>query len=82
MPSASPRRDPVKFGLLPTSTTTTTEDDAEIVHIVCCDYDVAICGTDVSAVGWVSVEVEPTCLVCVDLDRFGCENEFCRNEGW
>ncbi|WFE41920.1 hypothetical protein [Micromonospora sp. WMMD998] len=34
------------------------------VHVVCCDPNEALCGTNVSALLGVPDDVEPTCVLC------------------
>jgi hypothetical protein len=46
------------------------QDTDDLNHIVCCDDDLALCGTDVSAAHW--SEDETDCLVCLDLELAPC----------
>ena len=41
---------------------TGTED--ELIHVVCCDPDVAMCGMDVSGYRWVPHDEPATCELC------------------
>lgn len=49
----------------------TSTGDSELEHLVCCDPDTALCGTDVSASPWGSgrdsVAPEDQCIVCYEL---------------
>lgn len=47
-------------------------DDDVFTHVVCCDPDVALCGSDVSDVAWVDEDEEATCVVCADLEEHTC----------
>lgn len=52
----------------------TSSDDADLVHIVCCDPNkVAMCGFAeiVRQVPW-GCYGPRDCVVCADLDRVGC----------
>ena len=44
--------------------------DDDIVHITCCDDDLALCGTDVSDCD--DSDDDETCVVCVDLANAPC----------
>lgn len=65
--------------------TAVTDDGPDLLHVFCCDPDVALCGTDVR-----DCEVEPPversdmsdCVVCLDLEeRDGyCQAAHC--SGW
>ncbi|MEU4173265.1 hypothetical protein AB0F46_41305 [Streptomyces sp. NPDC026665] len=52
----------------------TTDTAADESHVVCCDDDVALCGTDVEALNWIDEDVEPTCAVCRELRGKPCRN--------
>ena len=39
----------------------------ELFHIICCDDDIALCGTDVSKMAETEPDGEPHCVVCEDL---------------
>jgi len=41
-------------------------------HVVCCNPDTALCGTDVADGSWVEDDVETTCVVCRDLEGQDC----------
>lgn len=46
-------------------------DGDDLEHLVCCDENTALCGTDVSASawgpGWENVAPEEKCVVCYEL---------------
>lgn len=48
------------------------------VHATCCREedpgDVALCGTEVAG-EWMSRDVSPTCVVCIDLDEADCDDD-------
>lgn len=41
-------------------------------HVVCCNPDIALCGSDVADVDWVSNDAEATCVVCAELEELPC----------
>lgn len=45
--------------------------DDEILHIVCCDENLALCGADATTLTW-SCDGLP-CLVCHDLEKLPAE---------
>jgi hypothetical protein len=51
-------------------------DDDELIHITCCNDDVALCGTDVSDApvkGWDTYPDPDDCIVCEEIDNTtGC----------
>lgn len=51
---------------------TATHDGDDEVHVVCCRPDVALCGSDVTALAWVDDDAEATCVVCADLEGLPC----------
>lgn len=59
----------------PEETRPGTEDGA-LEHLVCCDEDAALCGADVSEVGWGPgwdvVPPQDKCVVCLEMDEFVC----------
>ncbi|MFI6249004.1 hypothetical protein [Streptomyces sp. NPDC051016] len=50
----------------------TSDDAADETHVVCCNRDLALCGSDVTELPWVGDEVEATCVVCRDLEGQPC----------
>lgn len=42
------------------------------IHVYCCDIDVGLCGTDISALPVLADGVPATCVVCADLDGGPC----------
>lgn len=50
--------------LAPEAAETDTDDDG-LTHLVCCNEDIALCGTDVSGTVFVCVDVAIDCVVCL-----------------
>lgn len=45
----------------------------ELDHIVCCQEDIAICGTDTSGLPWTwGMRDGRACIVCADLEPLPC----------
>lgn len=61
--------------LTETVTTTSTDDDA--VHVVCCDPDMALCGTPVPGGNWVAVTTPTDCPLCALAEDMPCGNPDC-----
>ncbi|MFF0597868.1 hypothetical protein [Streptomyces antibioticus] len=57
--------------IAPEPVTTLAPADDE-VHVVCCNPDVALCGTDVAGLPWGDGDEETTCIVCRDLEHQNC----------
>jgi hypothetical protein len=55
---------------VPAPAASSTGDD--LCHLVCCDDDRALCGTDVTDSSWTDDDDETTCVVCHDLDGLPC----------
>lgn len=53
--------------LLDTRPQIAAEDDPGTYHLVCCEPDTALCGTDVSDIPYGPLEDEQWCAVCWDL---------------
>ncbi|MET9081413.1 hypothetical protein ABZX77_05830 [Streptomyces sp. NPDC004237] len=53
----------------PVTSRDTADDET---HVVCCNREVALCGTDVADLPWVGDEEEATCVVCRDLEGQPC----------
>lgn len=47
-----------------------TPDDE--THVVCCNTEIALCGSDVAGTPWVGQGQETTCVVCRDLEGKPC----------
>jgi hypothetical protein len=58
-----------KIDTQPTVSPTAWDDD--LIHLVCCDEYLALCGADLTHVGWVDDE-EPVCPLCVLADDDTC----------
>jgi hypothetical protein len=56
----------VNAQVAPTINPASTGSD-ELNHIYCCDPDIALCGTDISADNEVDLDVA-NCVVCLDLE--------------
>jgi hypothetical protein len=56
----------------PEPTTVDTAPDDGLTYVVCCDDDIALCGTAVADLDWIDEDVEPTCVVCRELDGKPC----------
>jgi hypothetical protein len=52
--------------------TTDAVADEGLSHAVCCDDNVALCGTDVADVQWIDDDGDATCVVCRELDGQPC----------
>jgi hypothetical protein len=51
----------------------TDTDGNGITHVVCCNEDIALCGTDVSGQPFVGGDFPVDCVVCLDTDACpGC----------
>ena len=50
----------------------TSHDAADETHVVCCNPEIALCGSDVSGTPWVDQDEEATCVVCHDLEGQPC----------
>lgn len=48
-----------------------------LTHVVCCDTNVALCGTDVTHSSWVGEDAETTCSACALI-----ATEPCPSCGW
>jgi hypothetical protein len=46
--------------------------DDSFTHVVCCNPNLALCGSDVTDVDWVGDDVEATCVVCAELEELAC----------
>lgn len=51
--------------------TARTDVDSDLNHIYCCNPNIAICGTDVSA--HPEVDDDINCVVCLDLEGGECD---------
>lgn len=40
----------------------------DLTHVICCNEDIAVCGTDVSDEPFVGDDVPVDCIVCLDAD--------------
>lgn len=47
----------------------TDTGDVGVTHVVCCNDDIAVCGTDVSGEPFVWVEDAVDCVVCLHTER-------------
>jgi hypothetical protein len=61
-------------------TTTTTDTDAYGVHVVCCDPDLAVCGSDRTGLPFLPDDAPVDCPLCalVDADNLPCDAPGCR----
>lgn len=50
-------------------------DKKELVHLVCCNPDEALCGMDVTGFKWVGAEEEITCPMCSLMEGKPCRYE-------
>lgn len=48
-----------------------TGNDADAIHIVCCDPNRALCGEDVSGEEWVDDGEPTTCITCEVIEELG-----------
>jgi hypothetical protein len=60
-----------------TSTNTTlaptpTGSSVDLTHVYCCDYDLALCGLDVTDMPEVPDGTGQDCVVCLDLEEQTC----------
>jgi hypothetical protein len=62
--------------------TGTTDDDIDIQHIVCCDPNTALCGSDVSDVPFTDMPLQYECPLCIwaDTVQASCPSPTC--PGW
>ncbi|MEU9208505.1 hypothetical protein AB0D27_11260 [Streptomyces sp. NPDC048415] len=58
--------------LAPEPTVTAPDSGDALTHVVCCNDDVALCGTDVAGQEWVDDDEDPTCVVCRELADAPC----------
>lgn len=49
-----------------------SQPDEDAVHVVCCDDEVALCGSNVKDHEWVDDDDETTCIACNYLSQFPC----------
>ena len=50
-----------------------SEDDDDLIHLVCCDNNTALCGVDVSDASWVDGDNECVpCPLCALADESRC----------
>jgi hypothetical protein len=50
----------------------TREDPPDIFHMLCCEENIAMCGTDVTDLPDTDGTGEQQCVVCVELDEGNC----------
>lgn len=50
----------------------TSDGRPDIFHMLCCEENLAMCGTDVTHVALTSGDGEQQCVVCVALDDYDC----------
>jgi hypothetical protein len=77
-----PTQAPPTSVIEPDAPSTSTADD--VIHVVCCDPDLTLCGKDVTEGSWFGAEEPATCNVCrvLDANGRGCLARFCQIRQW
>ncbi len=65
---------------LPHPTTSPTGATRRFTHVVCCDPDTAMCGTDMSGTEWAPGTAVIGCVVCADLVDAPCADPNCPDQ--